>query len=134
MTGVTPTNVFIRPINDPTGEVLDMSIQRVSKCSKELSLATPWMGHGSRWRRQQIKRFFTKSVEGSNSVTMNSENITTTPVKRTQHGRQIQRPIQFQHQDCLMVSPANRGEVVRHVQEELTRSRERATGQPRAGV
>lgn len=92
------------------------------------------MGHGSRWRRRQIKKSVAKSVEGSNSVTMNSENITTTPAKRTQRGRQIRRPIWFQHQDCLMVSPANRGEVVRHVQEELTRSTERATGQPREGV
>ena len=34
VTGVTPTNVLIRPINDPNGEVLDVSIQRVSKCKE----------------------------------------------------------------------------------------------------
>ena len=43
---VTPTNVFIQQINDPNGEVLDVSIQRVSKCSSNLEAATPWLGHG----------------------------------------------------------------------------------------
>ena len=111
MTGVTPINVFIRPINDPTGEVLDVSIQRVSKCSEELSLATPWMGHGSRWCRQQIKKSGTKSVEGSSSVPMNSDHATTTSEKRTRHGQRVSRHIWFQHQDCLMVSPANKGKL-----------------------
>ena len=41
VTGVTPTNVFVRPINDPAGEILDVSIQRVSKCSERLSSAVP---------------------------------------------------------------------------------------------
>jgi len=38
---VTPTNVFIQQINDPNGEVLDISIQRLSKCSSNLEAATP---------------------------------------------------------------------------------------------
>ena len=47
---VTPTNVFIQQINDPSSEVLDVSIQRVSKCSTNLETAAPWLGHSGKSR------------------------------------------------------------------------------------
>lgn len=51
VTWLTPANVFIRMTNDPNGEVLDVSIQWVPKCSEKLfSSATSWIGHGSRKR------------------------------------------------------------------------------------
>ena len=122
--GVTPTNVFIRPVNDPNGEVLDVSIQRVSKCSEMLSSSVPWMGHTNKQRRRRRikKSLHTNPVEdvtvaADNSVSpMNSEDSVTTLVKQTRRGRQIRQPIRFRDQDCPMASPTNRGEVVRHVQ------------------
>ena len=139
---VTPTNVFIRPINDPNGEVLDVSIQRVSKCSEMLSSAIPWMGHTNRQRRRrQIKKKSSRTnavesadvtagdpVSPANSEdpvsTANSEDPVSTRTKKTQSGRQIQQPIRFWDQDFLMASYSNRGEVVRHM---IAGSHERAT-------
>ena len=117
--GVTPTNVFIRPVNDPNGEVLDVSIQRVSKCSEMLSSAVPWMGHTNKRRRRcRIKKSLhinpmeDVTVAAGNSVSpMNSEDSVTTQVKQTRHGRQIRQPIRFRDQDCLMASPTNRGKL-----------------------
>jgi len=45
---VTPTNVVIRPVNDPTAEPWNVSIQRVSKCSSAMSSSSPWFGHSGR--------------------------------------------------------------------------------------
>ena len=56
---VTSSNVVIRPVNDPTAERWNVSIQRVSNCNPSLSSSSPWFGHGkkrNRRRRHQIVR------------------------------------------------------------------------------
>jgi len=50
---VTSTNVVIRPVNDPTAEPWNVSIQRVSKCNQSLSSSSPWFGHGKRRNRRR---------------------------------------------------------------------------------
>ena len=50
---VTPTNVFIHPLSDPTDQIT-VSLQRVSKCDDSLSSARPWMGHGKSRKRRRI--------------------------------------------------------------------------------
>ena len=95
--GVTPTNVFIRPDNDPNGEVLNVSIQQVSECSEMLSSAVPWMGHTNKQHHHcRIKKSLHTNpvgdvtVAAGNSVTpMNSEDSVTAQVKQTRRGRQI---------------------------------------------
>ena len=118
--GVTPTNVFIRPVNDPNGEILDVSIQRVSKCSEMLSSAVPWMGHTNRQRRHhQIKKKSsrTNSVESADVTAgdpvspVNSEDPVSTRTKKTRSGRQTRQPIRFRDQDCPMASSSNRGRL-----------------------
>ena len=131
VTGVTPTNVLIRPVNDPNGEVLDVSIQRVSKCREQLSSSTPWMGHGRRRRRCQIKKTSTaQPVKETSSVTRGDNTATNIPETRTRSGRLVRQPSRFRNDDCPTVSLANRGEVVRHVRDEGSgdATRERATG------
>ena len=69
---VTPTNVFIQQINDPGSEVLDVSIQRVSKCSTNLETAAPWLGHSGKSRRRcQLWKVQTRRSTGSNKVEAN---------------------------------------------------------------
>ena len=131
VTGVTPTNVLIRPINDPNGEVLDVSIQRVSKCREQLSSSTPWMGHGRRQRRRQIKKTIAaQPVNETNSVTRGDSTATNIPETRTRSGRRVRQLSRFRDNDCPTVSLANRGEVVRHVRYDGSRdaTRERAMG------
>jgi len=41
---VTSTNVVIRPVNYPTAEPWNVSIQRVFKCNQLLSSSSPWFG------------------------------------------------------------------------------------------
>ena len=102
--GVTPTNVFIRPVNDPNGEVLDVSIQQVSKCSEMLSSAIPWMGHTNKQRRRRRikKSSCTNPVEGvcvtaGNSVSpTDSEVSVSAQTKKTRCGWQIRQPTRFQ--------------------------------------
>ena len=81
VTGVTQINVLIRPINDPNGEVLDVSIQRVSKCKEQLSTSTPWMGHGPGRGRRQIKKIsVTQPVNDTMPMTRRNESpVVTTP-------------------------------------------------------
>ena len=88
VTGVTPTNVLIRPMNDPNGEILDVSIQRVSMCKEQLSTSSPWMGHGCGRRRQQIKKTtVTQSVDDI-SITSNKSAAVNTPEEtRIRSGR-----------------------------------------------
>jgi len=60
----------IRPVNDPTAEPWDVSMQRVSKCNQSLSSSSPWIGHGrrsNRRRRQVLKPRETQSDTGENS-------------------------------------------------------------------
>ena len=45
--GVTPICATIVPLNTPDGEVINVSLQKLSRCSiKHLSGACQWMGHG----------------------------------------------------------------------------------------
>ena len=60
---VTATNVVIRPIHDPQAESWNVSLQRISKCSGELSSSTPWLGHCRNRKRRTIKKKVT--VEAS---------------------------------------------------------------------
>ena len=47
VTGVTSTCATIVPINTPDGEVINVSLQRLSRCKGEhLSTVSQWMGHG----------------------------------------------------------------------------------------
>ena len=52
---VTSTNAIIQKVNDPDSEKLNVSLQRLSKCDRQLSEEVPWMGHG-RSRRRQIRK------------------------------------------------------------------------------
>ena len=84
-----------------------------------LSSAIPWMGHTNKERRpRQIKKSSHTNpvkdvpVAAGNSVSsMNSKDSVTTQVKQTQCGQQMRQPIRFPDQDCLMVSPTNRGKL-----------------------
>ena len=82
-----------------------------------LSSAIPWMGHTNRERhpRQIKKSSYTNedvAVAAGNFVSsMNSKDSVTTQVKQTQCGQQMRQPIRFLDQDCLMVTPTNRGKL-----------------------
>ena len=118
VTGVTPTNVLIRPMNDPNGEILDVSIQRVSKCKEQLSTSTPWMGHGRGRRRRQIKKAVVIQPVDDTSIASNKNSVVNTPEEtRTRSGRRVRQPSRFRDDDCPRVSLINRGEVVRHQME-----------------
>ena len=96
VTGVTPTNVLIRPMNDPNGEILDVSIQRVSKCKEQLSTSTPWMGHGRGRRRRQIKKAVVIQPVDNTSIASNENSVVNTPEEtRTRSGRRVRQPSRF---------------------------------------
>ena len=59
---VTPTNVFIQQINDPSSDVLDVSIQRVSRCSNNLETATHWLGNSGIDISSKSHRFVAKQA------------------------------------------------------------------------
>ena len=77
--------------------MLDVSIQRVSKCSEMLSSAVPWMVHTSKqcYRHSIKKSLHSNPLEdvtvaaGNSACPMSSENSVTTQVKHTWCGRQI---------------------------------------------
>ena len=57
VTGVTSTCATIVPINSPDGEVINVSLQRLSRCKGEhLGAVSPWMGHGRTHKRRQLRR------------------------------------------------------------------------------
>jgi len=57
VTGVTSTCATIVPINMPDGEMINASLQRLSRCKGEhLSTVKPWMGHGRMHKRRQLRR------------------------------------------------------------------------------
>ena len=80
----TQTNTIIRPVSDPTGEEVDVSLQRLSKCHNGLLDVTPWMGHGKVKRTSCGLPCVNVDVEASDSV------------KRTKCGRRIRHPARFQ--------------------------------------
>ena len=79
VTRVTPTNVLIRPMNDSNGEILDVSIQRISKCKEQLSTSTPWMGNGRGWHRRQIKKPAVIQPVDNTSIASNENSAVDTP-------------------------------------------------------
>lgn len=53
VTGVTSSCATIVPINTPDGEVINVSLQKLSRCRGEhLDSARPWMGHGKTFYAQ----------------------------------------------------------------------------------
>ena len=100
--GVTSTNVVIRPVNDPTAEPWNVSIQRVSKCNQSLSSSSPWFGHGrgsNRRRRQVLKPREPQSDAGEKS---DSEQTF-----QTKRGRTIHRPARYR--DAVPQGSAKKG-------------------------
>jgi len=106
---VTPTNVFIQQINNPIGEVLDVSIQRVSKCSKNLETAIPWLGHSGKSRRRRQVRKTRAPREAANTRLESSSRHG----QSTRCGRQIHPPPRYRDVDCPMASLITEGEDVR---------------------
>ena len=107
---VTSTNAVIQQVNDPSAQKLNVSLQRLSKCDRELSEAIPWMGHGKTRRRRQIKR-----VSSSNQPSVSdAQQVQSTNLTVTRKGRVIRPPSRFNLVASPMDQPKERGEVVRH--------------------
>ena len=99
---VTSTNVVIRPVNDPTAEPWNVSIQRVSRCSEALSAASPWYGHGGKNRkRRQIRK-------PGRPQTESTEQVDSQPVKTTTCGRPIRKPARY-WTSAVPQGPAQKG-------------------------
>jgi len=51
---VTSINAIMQKVNDPSYEELNVSLQRLSECNRNLSRATPWMGYTGISSKRQI--------------------------------------------------------------------------------
>ena len=95
VTGVTSTCATIGPINTPDGEVINVSLQRLSRCKGEhLGTVSPWMGHGRTHKRRQLRRN-KRAQDGPqdsefSSVVPNLPSETT-----TKSGRQVKKPARY---------------------------------------
>jgi len=55
--GLTSTFAIIVPINTPDSEVINVALQRLSRCKGEhLGTVQPWMGHGRTHKRRQLRK------------------------------------------------------------------------------
>ena len=88
---VTATNVVIRPIHDPQAESWNVSLQRISKCSGELSSSTPWLGHCRNRKRRTIKKKVTVDASQPQGEQPKVVPGTTT----TRRGRKITLPARY---------------------------------------
>ena len=90
---VTSTNAIIQKVNDPNSEKLNVSLQRLSKCDRQLSEEVPWMGHGRSRRRRQIRNTTRPNSTDQSVVSETQQQPTNVTV--TRRGRVIHPPARF---------------------------------------
>jgi len=93
VTGVTSTCATIVPINTPDGEVINVSLQRLSRCKGErLSTAQPWMGHGRMHKRRQLRRNKKPQVDQKQGSKTGNVSANLSLGTTTRSGRQVKKP------------------------------------------
>ena len=50
---LTTTNAVIELVTGDKGEPMNVSLQRLSKCSSWIDTSDPWLGHSGKLRRQR---------------------------------------------------------------------------------
>ena len=93
MLDVTSTNAIIQKVNDPDSEKLNVSLQRLSKCDRQLSEEVPWMGHGRSRRRRQIRK--TARPNSTDQSVVSETQQQSTNVAVTRRGRVIRPSARF---------------------------------------
>ena len=106
---VTPTNVFIHPLNDPTDQIT-VSLQRVSKCDDSLSSARPWMGHGKSRKRRMINK---TQIASHAQADDSQSHIQSASQQVSRSGRKINRPARYLQLTAPMGQSSEEGEDVR---------------------
>ena len=117
---VTVTCAHIRPVNKPDGELITVSLQRLSRCrSRDIQTAQPWMGHGKTRKRRQLRRNSCLKQPEDNNSTAKDKDVEG-QIRMTRRGRQVRKPARY----CLLTAAPKcqllkKGEVVRqsHVSE-----------------
>ena len=70
---VTSTNAVIRPVHDPLAEPWNVSLQRLSKCSSELTAGTPSFGHGKCRKRRKTKKKMEPAIGDNQLMTQQTQ-------------------------------------------------------------
>ena len=96
---LTGTNADIQLKGDATAEVLNVSRQRLSLCSSEMSQSIPWVGHSGKLRKRRQIRQQNKTdsavkdqpdVLGTSTMnTRTSEQSASSGASRTRSGRLV---------------------------------------------
>ena len=103
---VTSTNVVIIPVNDPTAEPWNVSIQRVSKCSSAMSSSSPWFGHsGKNRKRRQIHKTRERQARSKDKETVKTDSQ---QLVKTRRGRSVRPPTRYQD-NAVPQGPAKKG-------------------------
>jgi len=112
---------FVFVYLDDTAEQINVSRQRLSRCSPEISTSTPWVGHAGKMRKRRKLRWRRAHVQAADSAQEDTPEPSAPgnpATQTTQSGREIHKPTRF----LLVNSPedysSKSGEVVRHVRED----------------
>ena len=114
---LTSTNAIIQLNDDPKGEELNVSRQRLSLCKAEMSNATPWAGHSGRLRKRRQVRCNSKTNNLEVTDQNDQKNMEVTEqnnnAKFSRYGRPIKKPARFLHVSSPEDHSQKEGEVVR---------------------
>ena len=124
MTGVTSTCATIVPINMPDGEMINASLQRLSRCKGEhLSTVKPWMGHGRMHKRRQLRRNKEPPVDHEQPEQNEHASDESASRTATRSGRQVKRPARY----CRRLNSFPKGQLLKRG-EVVGKSREQQDG------
>ena len=117
---LTSTYAIIQLQGDDKAEKIDVSRQRLSLCSPEISNSTPWVGHtGKLWKRRQLRK-----RKGPEEESADQEDENGHIVKTTCSGRTVRKPSRFLVVNSPQDYSSKQGEVVRHVRKKARDARE----------
>jgi len=95
---LTATNAVIKPMNDCNGKPINVSRQRLSKCSPLMEIGNLWLEHSGKLHcHRQIQRDTTKEAqkEVDTAVSTPTGMEAQPSAKQTRHGRLVRKPARF---------------------------------------